>query len=156
MDAVAQMANMDPAAMQAQMAQAQAMMSNMSPDAMRQQVQTAGEQIKNLSPDELAAQTAAAQLSCGSAIAQQCSAKTGRPRWRRGDMRGPKLWLLRRRCVVSPRSRPDVPCHRRRPQFQILVLISLPSAWRGMAPVLKTWTFRLSKRLRLRHVSWMK
>ncbi|MGB1597689.1 MAG: hypothetical protein ACPIOQ_33345, partial [Promethearchaeia archaeon] len=65
MDAVAQMANMDPAAMQAQMAQAQAMMSNMSPDAMRQQFQTAGEQIKNLSPDELAAQTAAAQAQVG-------------------------------------------------------------------------------------------
>ena len=64
-DAVAQMANMDPAAMQAQMAQAQAMMSNMSPDAMRQQFQTAGEQIKNLSPDELAAQTAAAQAQVG-------------------------------------------------------------------------------------------
>ena len=65
LNAVAQMANMDPATMQAQMAQAQAMMSHMSPDAMRQQFQTAGEQIKNLSPDELAAQTAAAQAQVG-------------------------------------------------------------------------------------------
>jgi hypothetical protein len=47
---------------------------------------------------QLEAQTAAAQLSCGSAIAQQCSAKTGRPRWRRGDM-AEALALLRRLSV---------------------------------------------------------
>jgi tetratricopeptide (TPR) repeat protein len=61
-----QMANMDPATMQAQMRAAQQMMGNMSPEQMRDQMSQATAQINNLTPEQLAQQTKAAQAQLAS------------------------------------------------------------------------------------------
>jgi hypothetical protein len=72
------MAQMSPAAMQAQMAQAQAMMSGMSPDQIRSQFSQASEQMKGLSPEEVAAQTGLfsfAQMGLPPCLAQEFDVK---------------------------------------------------------------------------------